>query len=231
MATHSSTLAWRIPWTEEPGRLQSMGLQRVGHSWVTKHATSAQQTSRVSGLNSLGLTSLVSFPITLLGLLSQGHPNPPSDQCSHTNGHTGDFHVLASQLVFFPPLKAYFSKKSVLPLSSFWFNSQANVCVYVFARALGSSVAPNSLQPDGLWPARFCSCIQQYYCRLDLSPELQNWVSDFLLEISTLLKMSKSEFLFSPHKPVFLLLTSYSGWKPSSPWFSFPFPSLFSVIK
>ena len=31
MATHSSPLAWRIPWTEEPGRLQSMGLQRVGH--------------------------------------------------------------------------------------------------------------------------------------------------------------------------------------------------------
>ena len=31
MATHSSVLAWRIPWTEEPGGLQSMGLQRVGH--------------------------------------------------------------------------------------------------------------------------------------------------------------------------------------------------------
>ena len=31
MATHSSILAWRIPWKEEPGRLQSMGLQRVGH--------------------------------------------------------------------------------------------------------------------------------------------------------------------------------------------------------
>ena len=31
MASHSSILAWRIPWTEEPGRLQSMGLQRVGH--------------------------------------------------------------------------------------------------------------------------------------------------------------------------------------------------------
>ena len=30
MATHSSTLAWKIPWTEEPGRLQSMGSQRVG---------------------------------------------------------------------------------------------------------------------------------------------------------------------------------------------------------
>ena len=32
MATHSSTLAWEIPWTQEPGRLQSMGLQRVGHN-------------------------------------------------------------------------------------------------------------------------------------------------------------------------------------------------------
>ena len=31
MATHSSILAWRIPWTEEPGMLQSIGLQRVGH--------------------------------------------------------------------------------------------------------------------------------------------------------------------------------------------------------
>ena len=31
MATYSSTLAWKIPWMEEPGRLQSMGLQRVGH--------------------------------------------------------------------------------------------------------------------------------------------------------------------------------------------------------
>ena len=31
MATHSSILAWKIPWTEDPGRLQSMGSQRVGH--------------------------------------------------------------------------------------------------------------------------------------------------------------------------------------------------------
>ena len=31
MATHSSTLAWKIPWTEDPGRLQSMGSLRVGH--------------------------------------------------------------------------------------------------------------------------------------------------------------------------------------------------------
>ena len=35
MVIHSSILAWRIPWTEEPGRLQFMGLQRVGYNWAT----------------------------------------------------------------------------------------------------------------------------------------------------------------------------------------------------
>ena len=35
MAPHSSTLAWKIPWTEEPGGLQSMGSRRIGHNWVT----------------------------------------------------------------------------------------------------------------------------------------------------------------------------------------------------
>ena len=35
MAPHSSTLAWKIPWTEEPGRLQSLGSLRVGHDWAT----------------------------------------------------------------------------------------------------------------------------------------------------------------------------------------------------
>ena len=35
MAPHSSTFAWKIPWTEEPGRLQSMGSLRVGHYWET----------------------------------------------------------------------------------------------------------------------------------------------------------------------------------------------------
>ena len=42
MATHSSILAWRIPWTEEPSGLQSMGLQRVRHDWATMHASLGQ---------------------------------------------------------------------------------------------------------------------------------------------------------------------------------------------
>ena len=39
MATHSSVLAWRIPWTEQPGRLQSTGLQRARHAWATNAFT------------------------------------------------------------------------------------------------------------------------------------------------------------------------------------------------
>ena len=39
MASHPSILAWRIPWTAEPGGLQLMGLQRVGHDWATNTLT------------------------------------------------------------------------------------------------------------------------------------------------------------------------------------------------
>ena len=45
MATHSSIFAWRIPWTEEPGRLQSMGLQRVRHDWETNTFTFSSRRS------------------------------------------------------------------------------------------------------------------------------------------------------------------------------------------
>ena len=42
MATHSSILAWKIPWTEEPGRLQSVGSQRVGHDWAESWSSQAR---------------------------------------------------------------------------------------------------------------------------------------------------------------------------------------------
>ena len=57
MATHSSMLTWRIPWTEEPGVVQSRESQRVGHDWVTN--TICHRISNVSGkLVSLGLSFL-----------------------------------------------------------------------------------------------------------------------------------------------------------------------------
>ena len=48
-ATHSSILAWKTPWTEGPGRLQSMGLKRVGHNWATSpHSLWSQDACRVN---------------------------------------------------------------------------------------------------------------------------------------------------------------------------------------
>ena len=46
MAPHSSTLAWKIPWMEEPGRLQTMGTQRVGHDWSDSAAADSEPCAR-----------------------------------------------------------------------------------------------------------------------------------------------------------------------------------------
>ena len=61
MATHSSILAWKIPWAEDPGRLQSMGSQRVGHDWATS-LTQAVCKVRAFIIN---LTFLISLIICL----------------------------------------------------------------------------------------------------------------------------------------------------------------------
>ena len=59
MATPSSILAWRIPWTEEPGGLQSMGSQRVGHDWASKYSTAQHCiTHCVCGVSRLTLLNL-----------------------------------------------------------------------------------------------------------------------------------------------------------------------------
>ena len=50
MATHSG-IAWKIPWTEEPGGLQSIGLQRVRHSWATKHIAPMWASTHILSLN------------------------------------------------------------------------------------------------------------------------------------------------------------------------------------
>ena len=49
MAPHSSTLAWKISWTEEPGGLQSMGSQRVEHDWVTNTYLADERAESLGG--------------------------------------------------------------------------------------------------------------------------------------------------------------------------------------
>ena len=82
--THSSILAWRIPWTEEPGRLQSMGSQRVGHDWVTNTHTWWLSGGRFF-LSAL-LECSVSWPALGISLvLSIASPAPGlPDQSEHT---------------------------------------------------------------------------------------------------------------------------------------------------
>ena len=66
MATHASVLAWRIPWTEEPGRLQSMGLQRVRQTEVDLARTQRHQkvcTEQFISTNSLSAVFLYFIPI------------------------------------------------------------------------------------------------------------------------------------------------------------------------
>jgi len=50
MATHSSILAWKIPWTKDPGRLQSMGSQRVGHDWAKEKKKNFKTWKRIQML-------------------------------------------------------------------------------------------------------------------------------------------------------------------------------------
>ena len=93
MATHCSILAWRIPRTEEPGRLQSMGLQRVGHDWATSFSlftlalvTAGSQFQlrfaiRTQGTEGLGCSRL-------LGLCpcshsTQTHTSPQKPKCQN----------------------------------------------------------------------------------------------------------------------------------------------------
>ena len=81
MATHSSVLAWRIPWTEEPGGLQSMGSQRVRHDWATKQQQ--QQT----------LIKTQISPMILTNKLQVGHSN---FRCQlQVQLHTCTFELLA----------------------------------------------------------------------------------------------------------------------------------------
>ena len=90
MAIHSSTIAWKIPWTEAPGRLQSMGSQRVGHDWVTSRSRSAkaQQQQKESFSQEREVWKLQANSILVLktssrmcqihlGLWHGTHPDPP----------------------------------------------------------------------------------------------------------------------------------------------------------
>ena len=78
MATHSSILAWRIPWTQEPGRLQSMGPQRVQHDWVTNTHTGefgwwSTSPQAPSLMDYISIWHLLSQLWVLVGFINSSH--------------------------------------------------------------------------------------------------------------------------------------------------------------
>ena len=78
MANHPSILAWEIPWTEEPGGLQSMGLQRVGHDGTTRPLRSVGKSSSHFKLNSTQRTIWLRRAAGLCGRLQIQPPLPTS---------------------------------------------------------------------------------------------------------------------------------------------------------
>ena len=77
MATHSSILAWKIPRTEKPGRLQSMGSQRVRHDWVTSLHFTSPRTDHIPHANGLHLTTSFSSFNLSSEIIFPGNLRPP----------------------------------------------------------------------------------------------------------------------------------------------------------
>ena len=76
MATHSSILAWKVPWTEGPGRLQSMRSQRVGQNWAHTHGTEKDEDHR--NVYVLGRRMGNIWWATLMTITSAGFPWAPN---------------------------------------------------------------------------------------------------------------------------------------------------------
>ena len=82
MATHSCIPAWGIPWREEPGRLLSMGSQRVGHDWAIKHNTAQQIASDTPWLTNEVMVNIYTHTHTH----THTHIHTLRDLCKHFFG-------------------------------------------------------------------------------------------------------------------------------------------------
>ena len=141
VTTHSSILAWGIPWTEEPGRLQSMGSQRVGHGWActctsaptwTRRATQGQDAGR--GVKPEGCTPPSGDSGDWAHSSAGVYPRLPGDRRAH-------FH-LSSELMRYPQSK-------VRPRGRFWKSTctWANQWLATTVAGTGKRVTLSLLSP------------------------------------------------------------------------------------
>ena len=113
MATHSSILAWRIPWTEEPGQLWSLKSQRVGHDWVTNTTEQKMSGNPRAGASVISLASAAPlYP----SAAEKGMSQSPGQQLKPMSSTINDIHLLSYRFLdtqvrptivlnldFFPP--------------------------------------------------------------------------------------------------------------------------------
>ena len=143
-ATHCSTLPWRLPWTEEPGGLQSLGSQRVRHSWVTARPV-LLTTPRLRGGEGTGPPGSEMLWSRAGGLQELSPP------------YFSGFSKTAKIYIFFSPNPSCFIYVVSLSLSLFFFIFydwepaifQKHVCV-----CISCSVVANSLRLHGLQTTR-----------------------------------------------------------------------------
>ena len=119
IATHSSTLAWEIPWTEEPGGLQSMGSQRVGHDCVIKCSEDVFE-------------NIVYIPNSTEILCSSGHP-VLTEVLTHflsflpgSQLHLKSYYQMLPASVFLPPFASLYFRYFLLLLNPLIFSLAAS---------------------------------------------------------------------------------------------------------
>ena len=95
MTTHSSILAWRIPWTEEPGGLQSTGSQKVGHDWATSLSLSYS-----TSLDSARLFSTGVLPAYISSRVSIVLPPTSTWYCEIVKFYHSDEHIMLCHYIF-----------------------------------------------------------------------------------------------------------------------------------
>ena len=129
MVTHSSILAWEIPWTEEPGRLQSMGLQRVGHDLANIQQHLSKKDIQFSPVQLLNRVQLFATPWTAV------------HQASLSINNSRSLLKLSSSIIPFSSCPQFSPASGSFPMS--WFFASGGQSIRTSASA---SVLPVNIQ-------------------------------------------------------------------------------------
>ena len=186
MANHSSIVAWKIPWTEEPDRLQSMGSQRVGHDWATS------LTSLTCVTESLDCAAAINIVNQLYFNKKMNFKNHFNNSPPHTLENKG-----ICILLEFPRACAYYSLL-VFELKYSWF-ALSQVSVSSISQSCSTLCDPKACSTPGLPVHRQLSELTQTHV---------HWVGDAIQPSHPLSSPSPPAFNLSQHQGLFKWVSS-----------------------